>query len=285
MTDRIDLSKLSIPDVVETLDFEEIYQEQLAEFRVLYPDWTAILESDPVVKLLELAAYREMLLRARVNDAARAVMLAYAGGADLDHLAALLAVHRLDGEPDARLRARAQLSLESISTAGPTLAYVYHAMSASADVRDVSVYSPSPGDVVITVLSEPSEAYPDGIPDAGLLQAVKDKVSANDVRPLTDHVNVVPAEIIHYSVQAGLYLPSMVGSDIVVAESRSALSDYVEQQFLLGHDITLSGLFAALHRPGVTRVDLLAPTDNLIVAPSQVARCDSITVTVAGVEI
>jgi phage-related baseplate assembly protein len=285
MTDRIDLSKLPPPDIVEILDFEDIYQEILSVFRALYPGWTAVLESSPAVKLLEVTAYREMLLRARITDAGRAVMLAYAVGADLDHLIALLGVKRLDAEFDARLRTRAQLSLESLSTAGPTLAYVFHALSASTAVRDVKVDSPQPGRVRIIVLAEPSEDCPDGVPGEALLQAVDAKVSANDVRPLTDQVSVIPAEIIHYHVRADLYLASLVGADVVAAEAQSALTGYVEQQFGLGRDVTISGLHAALHRAGVTRVDLIAPEDNLVVAPSQAARCDEIAIAVAGVEI
>ncbi|MCA8331278.1 hypothetical protein LGN28_25555, partial [Burkholderia cepacia] len=42
-------------DLVETLDFEEVYQRKLEHFKRIYPDWTAALESDPVVKLIELA--------------------------------------------------------------------------------------------------------------------------------------------------------------------------------------------------------------------------------------
>ncbi|MDO5641497.1 MAG: hypothetical protein Q4G26_03800 [Paracoccus sp. (in: a-proteobacteria)] len=33
------------------------------------------LESEPLTKLLEVSAYREMVIHARINDAARAVML------------------------------------------------------------------------------------------------------------------------------------------------------------------------------------------------------------------
>lgn len=59
----IDLSQLPAPEVVEPLDFEGIYQDLLATFRALMGDgWTAPLESDPVVKLLELCAYREVQL-------------------------------------------------------------------------------------------------------------------------------------------------------------------------------------------------------------------------------
>lgn len=36
------------------------------------------IESDPLNKLLEVCVYREMILRQRVNDAAKGVMIAYA---------------------------------------------------------------------------------------------------------------------------------------------------------------------------------------------------------------
>ncbi|MFH7191571.1 baseplate assembly protein, partial [Klebsiella pneumoniae] len=46
------------------------------------------LESEPVVKMLQENVYRELLLRQRINEAARAVMVAYSGGDDLDNLGA-----------------------------------------------------------------------------------------------------------------------------------------------------------------------------------------------------
>lgn len=154
----IDLSQLPPPDVVETLEFETIYQGLLGNFRLLMADqWTAQLESDPVVKLLEAAAYQKMLGRARVNDAAKASLLAYAQGADLDNRAADYGVQRLTltpADPDALppqaavmegdddLRYRTRLSLEALSVAGSRGAYEYHGLSASANVSSVSVDSP-----------------------------------------------------------------------------------------------------------------------------------------------
>ncbi len=48
-----------------------------------------IVESDPAYKILEVAAYRELLLRQRVNDASKLYYWPNAKGSDLDHLAAL----------------------------------------------------------------------------------------------------------------------------------------------------------------------------------------------------
>ena len=73
----IDLSQLPAPDVVETLDFETILAERKATLVSLYPEEqqeavarTLALESEPLVKYLEENAYREVIWRQRVNDAA-----------------------------------------------------------------------------------------------------------------------------------------------------------------------------------------------------------------------
>lgn len=286
----IDLSKLPPPDVVESLDFEDIYQELLGVFRVAMGDaWSAALESDPVVKLIELAAYREMLLRARINDAARACMLAYATGADLDHLAALLGVSRLVAVPanptanppvaavmesDDRLRMRAQMALEGETVAGSRGSYVFHALSASALVADVTVSSPLPGDVVVTVLA----ATATGVPDAPLLSTVDAYLSAEDRRPLTDAVAVEAANVIPYTVSATLHCYPGPAAEPVRAAAAAAVAAYVAEHFRLGHDITLSGLYAALHQPGVQRVVLTSPAADIVVAASEAARCDGVVV-------
>ncbi|WP_232343281.1 hypothetical protein [Novosphingopyxis sp. YJ-S2-01] len=91
----IDLSRLPKPEVVREIDYETILTEMLADLRARFPDFSALVESDPAYKVLEVAAYREMVNRQKGNDAALAVMIAYAAGADLDNLAALFGVQRL----------------------------------------------------------------------------------------------------------------------------------------------------------------------------------------------
>ena len=95
---RIDLSKLPAPQLIEELDYESILSQMRTKMREICPEWTGYeLESDPANKILEVAAYREMLLRQRVNEAARSVMIAFATGSDLDHLAAFYPEERLPG--------------------------------------------------------------------------------------------------------------------------------------------------------------------------------------------
>jgi phage-related baseplate assembly protein len=107
----ITLSQLPQPDVVELLDFETILAERKAYFVRLYPadqqasiTATLALESEPITKLLQENAYRELILRQRINDTAVANMLAWAKGSDLDNLVANWNVQRLtiqQGDPTA----------------------------------------------------------------------------------------------------------------------------------------------------------------------------------------
>lgn len=287
----IDLSRLTPPDVVERLDFETILGEMKADLIARAPALAPVLalESEPAVKILEVAAYRELLLRARINDASRAVLLATATGADLDHLAALFGVARfvLDpGDPaaappvppvleaDGDLRHRTQLALEGFSVAGPRGAYRFHAFSAHPLVRDVSVTSPTPGTVLVTVLS----AEPPGTASAELLAAVEAALSAADVRPLCDTVTVQSATIVNYAIAAELELDDGPDSDVVVEQAFAAVALYAEEAHRLGRPVSRSGLFAALHRPGVRRVILTSPAADVEPTEVQASRCTGITV-------
>lgn len=76
----IDLSQLPAPYVVEMLDYETILAERKAVLVSLYPEAqqgaiarTLSLESEPLVKYLQENAYREIIWRQRVNEAAQAV--------------------------------------------------------------------------------------------------------------------------------------------------------------------------------------------------------------------
>ncbi|WP_299948510.1 hypothetical protein [uncultured Microbulbifer sp.] len=143
-------SRLPEPDVVEALDFGSIFGAMLSDLQGRDPTFDALTEADPAYKILEVAAYRELLLRQRVNNAARAVMLAYAEDEDLDQLGALFGVQRrvLDpGDPqngidptlesNTEFRRRIQLAPEG--------AYIYHALGADPGVLDASATSPGPG--------------------------------------------------------------------------------------------------------------------------------------------
>jgi len=292
----VDLSRLPAPKVVQPLDFELILGDIKAEFLRLAPDYAPLLdlESEPLVMLMQAVSNTLLHKRQEFNDDAKGLMLAYATGADLDQLAALLGVERLlvdagDAaavppipptlESDDRLRERTQMALEGFSTAGSNSSYQFWGMSASADVKDVGVMSPSLGSVLISVLS----ILGDGTAPAGLLDAVNAAVNADDVRPLTDQVTVSSAEIVPYQVTATLTFYAWQDSELSRLAAEAAVREYIELHHRLGHDITRSGLFAALHQAGVQNVLLASPAADIVVTEIQAAYCTAVSVTAGGI--
>jgi phage-related baseplate assembly protein len=165
MATTIDFSSLPAPAIIEELDFEQILQAMIADLQARDPSYSEILESDPGVKILEVAAARELLLRQRVNDALRATLLRFATDTDLDNLAAFYGLLRLAGETDEALRVRTIERIMGSSTAGGAAWYRFQALSASPDVRDALVSSPAPGEVLVSILS----AQGDGTASAELI--------------------------------------------------------------------------------------------------------------------
>ena len=279
MTTLNDLASLPTPAVIETLSFETIFSELQAEFQSRYPDYSALLASDPAVKLLEVAAYREVLLRNRINVAAKASLLAFATSSDLDHLAAFYGVTRLMDETDEALRLRTRQRIIGFANAGGAAHYRYWALSASPEVADVEVDSPEPGRVRISVLAKGEEQTVSN----AVLDAVRAVVLRDDIRVLTDTVEVVPAELIPVTVTARIWLypdTPMAAFDAIEARFKEAFA----AQSGLGWDLTPSWVIGELHRPGVHKVELHSPTTDIRANANQAVRLLSLNLDFAGRE-
>ena len=298
----IDLSQLPPPQIVDEPDFETLLTERKAEFVALYPAEeqeavarTLMFESEPVVKILQENVYRELLLRQRINEAAQAVMVAYAISGDLDQLAANNNVERLTVTPaddtqippvaaemasDSDLRQRIPAAFEGMSVAGPTGAYEFHAMSADGRVADASAISPLPAEVTVSILSREGS----GIADDDLLRTVSDALNDENVRPVGDRVTVQSARIMDYAVEAVLYVYPGPATEPVLAAAKIQLNSYINEQRRLGRDIRRSAIYAALHVNGVQRVELIQPAADVILDKTQAANCTGVMVSLGGTD-
>jgi phage-related baseplate assembly protein len=274
----INLSGLTPPDIIETLDYEAIVTAMRDDLVARFPLIVGVidLESEPARKLIEAFAYREMRLRARVNDAARAVLLASSYGTNLDHLGALFATARQDGESDDRFRRRIQLAPEAFSVAGPEGAYQYHALTVAPWARDVSAISPRPGVVRVTVLKTGANPAPTLAEREMIRLHLKDEA----IRPLTDVVEVLPPLIRRTRIVARLTLYPGPDGEVVRQRALTAVTEWVEKNRMLGMNLRRSALFAALHQEGVHSVDLVSPAADLVLDVTEVYAIDGIEVTI-----
>lgn len=265
----VDLSSLPTPTVIEEVSYEAIVQRKKDKFKELWeavrlthpelPDYDVqMLETDPVVILLEADAYDELLLRALANSAAKSNLLAFSTGANLDNLAADHSVTRLTGESDEALRERIILADQASSSAGPEEWYKFHARSADVNVEDVAVYRPGNGpQLTIAILARNNG----GVPSPAMLQAVRDVVNSPLIRSMNDIITVVAATNTTVNVSAGIWLlpdtPMSVFDGLDEALSK-AFDDYAG----LGFDINQSWLVAKLMVAGVSKVEIYAPTTD-----------------------
>lgn len=292
----ITLSQLPQPDVIELLDFETILAERKAYLISLYPadqqasiTATLALESEPITKLLQENAYRELILRQRINDAAVANMLAWAKGSDLDNLVANWNVQRLiiqPGDPtatppvpeikedDEALILRALLAWDGLSVAGPTRAYEYFALSADGKVADAKGSSPAPAEALITILSTEG----DGTANAALIAKVTQALSQEDRRPVADRLTVQSAGIINYTITAKLHIDSQgAEADVVLQAAREQLAAFINPRRRIGVEVPRSAIDAALHVQGVRKVVLTGWAD-ITPSSTQAAYCTGFTV-------
>jgi phage-related baseplate assembly protein len=298
MSTPIDLTQLPAPSVVEVLDFETILATRKAHLVSLLPEAeraavTALLalESEPATKLLEENAYQETILRNRVNEAGKAVMLAFALDGDLDQLGANVNVARLvitPANPSAlppvaavmedndAYRLRIQEAPDGLSVAGPKASYEFHARSSDGRVKDASATSPAPASVTVTVLANNDT----GIADAELLGTVARALNAEDVRPLGDRLTVQAAQVIDYQIEATLFIGVGPEVPILLDAARANAVRVSQPRRPLGHSIYRSACSAAVHVEGVRKVVLTSPAADIELNATQAARCTAIKLNV-----
>lgn len=276
----VDLSQLPAPNVVLPLDFEaefaRLKAQVVADMADDYPEMADVLEleSEPATKILQRWAYENVAMQARINDSAKAVMLAYAVDEDLDVAAANNGIQRLVGETDGQLRRRAQMAFEGLTVAGSHGSYIFHALGADADVLDAMPITTTPGTVRVYVLSRVG----DGTASPELLEKVLAALSPDDVRPQNDTVEVASAEVLHFAVKALLRLYPGPASASALERAGAVLAAYLASCRRLGYDVAESGVLGALHVQGVQKVALATPVADVVVLPHQVAYCTSVDI-------
>ena len=159
-----------------------------------------------------------------------------------------------DVESDDSLRDRIHLAPEQFTVAGSEYAYIYHALSARPGIADVVVDSPVPGQVKVYVLLD-GGTIP--TPDGPEIAAVNAALSAKDVRPLTDQVEVLPPVASDLDYRVTWYLDSRAAGfhDVIAANMRQALAAYESWQTgKIGRDLNPDELIRLCRAAGAKRI-------------------------------
>nr|WJJ54595.1 baseplate assembly protein J [Wolbachia pipientis] len=253
-------------NIIEKLSYEEIFSRMKEELVNRDTSFTALVESDPAIKILEVAAWRELLLRERINEAVKSNLLKFATGEDLGNLAEFYGVEREKEEEDERFRKRIKAKIKGWSTGGSKEYYRYQALSADSRVKDALVESPIPGKVQISILS--TQLSTTGIVSEELLEIVKKQVTRDDIRVLTDTVTVIGCNITEIDIHSRMSISPIISKE----EIKKQFIEKFEASRRLGWNVTKSWIIANLFVDGVENVELIEPKEDIVVLGNECAN-------------
>ena len=297
-----DLQALPAPTLLQPVDSAAAKRTRIARVVALLraagidydvggtDDGSTIIEADTVPVVEEAGAFRDVLQAQTINEVALQLLVAFAKGANLDQLGARVSTPRKplvasprpfstnpeDWEADDDYRPRVANALERPSTAGSKAGYREHARRI-AGVKDVAVVRPGPPRVLIYVLGT------NGAPPVEVLAAVRDLLSAEDVRPQNDDPEIYAAGVITVDVVGTYTLYPGATAATCKALGDERIAAYIDGHFALGHDITLDGVKAAALVPGVKgfAVTLNGQAADLVLDGTQAPRRGSIVTDIA----
>ncbi|GAB7080885.1 baseplate assembly protein [Megalodesulfovibrio paquesii] len=174
-----------------------------------------------------------------------------------------------DVEDDEHYRQRIPGAREAYTCAGPRGQYEYHVLRVHKDIADAGIYTPVPGTVAICPIMRHGE-----LPAPEVLEAIRQALRAEDVRPLTDTVLVRAPEVAPYAIALRWYLDkqdaALAGS--IGAAVANAVEAYVQWQHAKpGRDINPDELLTRIKQAGAKRVEMAAPAFTRL-EPWQIAR-------------
>lgn len=285
-TDPFDLSLLPAPGVIEELRYESILSRQRSKFMEVWEAVRAanpsavlpaydveLLETDPAMIGNEAESYRETVLRARINDAAKANLLAFATGTDLDHLAAFYDVFRMAGENDDRLVTRVILAIQGRSPGGTEERYRFIAMSADIGVSDAFVYTVGRSPLIKVAIYSTAA---DGVASPSLLAKVNVALQAPGARMVNDTIVVASAVRKVIDIVADYWLLPNASADLPAAAEENLRASWLAIRNL-GRDLTTTWWTSKLMIAGMQNIVPIAPVADVIANPDEAISIGTVT--------
>jgi len=320
---------LQRPSVLESISSDQIIADRMTRFQVRWAEEdppnaaqydVKSLEFDPIKIITENAAYFELLIRDRVNQAARAVMLAYAFGSNLDAIASRYpgGVPRQEGESDDNYRRRIWLSPNILGPHGTTESYAFYALSAlGANVlRDAAAFT-TRGTGVVTIpilVNKPTLALSEQqvmalvqkqmqtglidplkisfetdpgdppIPTPDQVLQVYRYIIADTRKGLTDEIVIARPKVVTTRYDISLWTFPGYDTAGVLTNVVTGLMQLIEQQRWLGVDHTVLSIDGVLTAAGgVYNRTIRQPAGDVIVGLDSVVRVTGIDITWMGV--
>ncbi len=211
------------PKIIEDVALTEIIDQIKSKFLFKYPD-TAFDETSPLYELTCIFAYRELLLRARINDVAQ------------------------------RLISNLQEAYAEKRLASGSLAY-YRAKTLEIDgIKDLEITGSGNGEILIYILFDPEKK-------PKIMKEAADKLNSSDVKLLSDHIIVKEALQKPLTIKAHLILEK--GTQIDLKVTKENLEKKLAPHVKIGRGLAIAVLNSLLFDTGVLDILIKEPTASI----------------------
>lgn len=271
---NLDSHNIPEPKLLEVPDVQDVFvqlKQQLLNLDASLEN--ALQPQNPIYRLLETFAYREVYYKSMINEQTKALFIKYAKGSDLDNLALLFNIARKEIqkenlkenklqilEDDDSFRKRIINALNGLTNAGTPAAYKHHAISIDDSIKDAAAVNQGSGRVLITLLSYKAE----GGVDATVVEKAIKHLNSAEIKPLCDLINVISAKVNKYDLKVKVYFKTNVDAEAEILKLQELAIQWRIEKFYLGKHIYLSQLIKKLHLPSIEKLNILMPTQDLI---------------------
>ena len=231
--ETLPMSFLPNPQIIENAKLTDIIEDIKAKFLNKCPD-TNFNDTSPLYELTAQFAYRELLLRERINDVAEKL---------INDLQIAYAEKRL--------------------TTG-SLAYYKEKALASPGIVDIEITGKENGCIAIYVIFDPEALKK----DPNLLQMTEGNLNSPDVKLLSDHIIVKEALRKQFAINAHLILEK--GTQIDLETARKSLIIKLNHHLKIGRGLSRSVLTSLFFNSGVLDIQLKEPIESLLPTEGEV---------------
>lgn len=185
-----------------------------------------------------------------------------------------------DEEDDDTLAERIFLAPSEYSTCGTEDSYIFHAKSASTLVNDVSVSSPEPCYLTVTITSKT------GMPTQELIDIVTAYLNDPIRKKLTDRITVTGPDAVSFDIDVTYYISydNQKYEETIKDQVEAAVNEYITWQTTrIGRNINPSKLIQMIVDAGANRATVTYP-EHATVEANELAVLGTKTVTYGGLE-
>ena len=244
---------------VHNYNYEKILLDTKAslikKIQVYYPNFSSLSESDPMLKTIEIAAYRELLIRQKIKDTIKISLLSQSSGTSLNQLAHLI----LDENKYAKNFTEIRTDISTFwndtpyYTTGTKSAYQYFVRKfGNETIRDVNVVNKDHAVTIYILLNNENKL----ISSEKIKNDIQKKIENENIRRITDKINIQFAEIVNYTIEANITLDTNYSLEDIEVMIKAEIEKTTEKLFYLHKTISTKLFFKIFYKNGVKNVSL-----------------------------